>query len=346
MGNKHHKRRERGSDRIRKANSRHTKKRGRIKWWVERGIGVILFVLIFFVVFFLPDKRNGANESLTADPVNAERVVNVDSLILTAASMDHSAWVRDGQVYIAGPVLKNQEAIKDWQDIVQIAVSDAHIIGLSRSGRVYATGEQSGGQCQIDGLENVVYIAAGLSCSAAVMSDGSIRAFGLMDENWINGLRMEQNATRISMSPTNTVILHADGTVSGYGSVVDSGGDFSTWVNVTDVSAGGSFVLGLTRNGKVLFMGENNNGLAEIANLTDAKSVHAGTAHAIVVMKDGTARAAGRNNKGECNVDNWLNVVSAAAGYDHSLCIRQDGTVSAIGYNGNGQCDMVAGGAT
>ena len=259
---------------------------------------------------------------------------------LTAASLDHSAWFSDGTLYVSGEEMENIDGTKDWKNIVQIAISDSHVVGLDNRGNVYAAGSDKNSKCEINNLKGVKYIAAGLECSVAVMSEGTVEVFGVLPPEWIEGLRAEKNVKKVDLGDNHVLVLHEDGTVTAYGDNEYGQCDVSVWNHITDIAAGNTFSVAVTESGKVLFCGEDNGRKDTVLGWDKVKEITAGANHVVALRRDGTAVAVGENLQGQCNVQGWANVASVSAGFDHTVGILEDGTRLAIGYNKNGQCDV------
>ena len=259
-----------------------------------------------------------------------------------AVSQNHSAWLRDGRVYVAGTIEYDQQSVAAWQDIIQISASDSHLVALDKYGRVLAAGRNSSGQCRVHGMENVAFVAAGPECTICVMRDGSVQVYGLLDGDIRDGLVSAEKVSMVDIGKNHVVARHIDGTVSAFGSNSDGECEVSSWNDVVWVSAGDGFTVALTGSGTALFTGDNGYCQQQCTKWTDLSRLEAGRTYVVGVRSDGTMLAIGRNGMGQCELDGWSGVVSVAAGYDHTVAMRSDGTMLAAGYNGDGQCDVTA----
>ena len=267
-------------------------------------------------------------------------VVDVTDTILTSASMNHSAWVTDGKVELAGEPFEGQDAVADWSDIAQVSVSDSHVIALDHTGMVYAAGDNSSQQCDVAGQRGILYIEAGMKCSILVTGRGKIRLSGVVSESIRSGLMKERNVSRVDLSDTHAVVLHTDGTAAAYGNSEAGALEVSEWKDLTDICAGHDYTAGLTSDGKVLIAGEDTYGLKEAQNWEGIKQITAGASHIAGLREDGTVAACGKNRLGECEVSDWTGVLSVSAGYDHTIGLSAGNIPVAAGYNGNGQCGI------
>jgi alpha-tubulin suppressor-like RCC1 family protein len=259
---------------------------------------------------------------------------------LTAASVDHSAWIRNGTLSVAGEAYENQDEIKKWSNLVQVAISDDHIVALDAEGTVYAVGSNSSMQCEINGMTEVSYIEAGMNCSIAVMEEGTVQVFGIMEENWREELKAEENVSSISMGDNHIAVLHNDGHVTAYGNNESGQCEVKDWKDICQISVGYEFTVGLTKQGRVVFTGNDSYHQNVSVAWENISEIAAGSAYIVGKDKDGKVYAAGLNTQGECNVNAWNSMISIAAGYDHTIGLSKSGEVYAVGFNGSGQCDL------
>ena len=269
-----------------------------------------------------------------------EEIVSVTDVILTSASMNHSAWVVDGHVIIAGEPYEGQESTGDWSDIVQVSISEDHVAALNGDGLAYAAGDNASHQCDIDGQKGIVYVEAGMNCTIAVMGNGRAVLYGVAGEKIRNGLLKEKNISRVDISDTHVVILHRDGTAAAYGNTETGACDVSEWKDLVDIRAGHGFSVGLRSDGTMLFTGEDPHGLNEVTGWDGIQQISAGATHIAGIREDGTVIARGKNRQGECDLEDWKEIQSVAAGYDHTVGLTGENIPCAAGYNGSGQLDV------
>lgn len=266
--------------------------------------------------------------------------LEVTETIPAAASMDHSAWISDGQLHIAGEAYDSQEAVAGWKRLVQVAISDDHLVALDHTGQAYAIGSNNGRQCEIDGQQYITYIAAGLDCTAAVTVDGRIHVYGLLSDAIRQGLSEETNAWKVSVGDNHVLVLRRDGTVAAFGGNESGECDVRDWKNIKAVSAGHGYSVGVTTDGRVRFTGDDSYSQSTVTDWSHITAIAAGTGHIVGIKDDGSVVAIGRNTQGECEVEAWKDITAVAAGYDHTLGVDSAGRAAAVGYNGSGQCDV------
>ncbi|SHJ45249.1 RCC1 domain-containing protein [Pseudobutyrivibrio xylanivorans] len=165
---------------------------------------------------------------------NGDGQIDVDSwenIKLISAAWRHTAGVsEDNHIYITGYKAKKQEnelnnQLKGNYEIVKVATGggyekySGHTVVLTSDGRVFASGDNTYGQCNVEDWSDIVDIAAGDWHTVGVKADGTVVVTGDAGTNY-----------------------------SGKNS-------FDKWKDVIAVSAGRGYTLGLTVDGKVLTAG-------------------------------------------------------------------------------------------
>lgn len=264
----------------------------------------------------------GAASSGSGQPIMVVGLPVNDPVTTVAAGYVHSvALTRSGRVYAWGanrfgeggqnsativPLPSLVRGLPKGDPVVAIAAGAAHTLALTRSGHVYAWGDQGTGQMGVittgargvpvmvsDMLsgDGVGAVAAGSVDSFAASRGGTVYAWG---DNGFGQLG------RLDVGYLSSTPVMVEGLSRGDG--------------VTSLAAGDYFSLALTRSGHVYAWGRNDDG-----QLGDGNNVDAGTAVAL----DG--RLFGDR------------VVAVAAGGAHSLAVTANGHVYAWGKNDDGQ---------
>ena len=203
---------------------------------------------------------------------------------------------------------------------------------------------------RVSGLTEVVEIAAGGFHNCALLADHSVRCWGRSDAGQLgNGTTAGSDSCRmgdasppmqcwpnavsviglssviqISLGELHSCALHADGTVSCWGSNADG--------QLGDGTTTGSSTPKL------------------VPGVTSVSSISAGGSHTCVLFKDGAAKCWGANDHGQLGDGMMLNasappstptfsanVAALSAGPDDTFVVMTDGTVEACGMNGQGE---------
>jgi prepilin-type N-terminal cleavage/methylation domain-containing protein len=222
----------------------------------------------------------------------------------------------------------------------------SHSIGLRADGTVWTWGYNNYGQLgdgtitneskpiQVNGLNNIVAIAAGASHSLALKNDGTVWSWGRNGDG--------------QLGDGTTIEKHTPVQVSGIS-------------NVTAIAAGGYHSLAVKNDGTAWTWGTNGNGQlgdgtatlrtspVQVSGLSNVTAVSGGYDFSIALKNDGMVYAWGYNGYGELGdgtttqrntpvqVSGLGNTTAIAAGYVHSLALKNDGTVWAWGRNTYGQ---------
>lgn len=232
--------------------------------------------------------------------------------------------------------------------ISRIAADGAHAMALDLNGEVWTWGENGSGEIgdatttdrtspvKITSLgTGVKAIAAGRAHSMALMSDDTVRAWGLNDSG-----QLGDGTTTSSSTPVTS------GT-SGVTSFIAAGDDASMAVK----SDGTLYAWGENQYSVLGDAGTaDSSSPALISTLANVALVEIGGRHAVAVRTDGAVLAWGRNNAGQLGkgsavpfvtrpttVTSLSDVVAVGAGNEHSLYVKENGTVWASGSNENGQ---------
>jgi alpha-tubulin suppressor-like RCC1 family protein len=171
-------------------------------------------------------------------------------------------------------------------------------------------------------LSGVVAIAAVVSRSLALKSDGTVVAWG---DNWEGQSTVPSGLSgvvAIAAGGAHSLALKSDGTVVAWG---DSGSGQSTVPSglngVVAIAAGDNHSLALKSDGTVVAWGAYRPSTVP-DGLSGVVAISAGEAHSLALKSDGTVMAWGDNGDGQSTVPDGLTcVVAIAAGYAQSLAL-------------------------
>lgn len=109
--------------------------------------------------------------------------------------------------------------------------------------------------------------------------------------------------------------------------------DFSDWHDIDEIYNSNLFVLGRTKDGRVLHQGRTDHGIAAVNEWRDIIQISAHSGYALGLKADGTVVAAGDGSFGRTSVSDWKDIVMVAAGGSFAYGLKADGTVLATKYN-------------
>jgi alpha-tubulin suppressor-like RCC1 family protein len=189
---------------------------------------------------------------------------------------------------------------------------------------------------QVSGLGGVTAIAAGLSHSLAVKSDGTAWAWGFNAYGQLGNGTTTNSSTPVEVSSLTGVTAIAGG--SAHSLAAKSDGTAWAWGN----NFSGQLGNGTTTNSTTPL---------QVSGLTGVTAIAGGFAHSLAAKSDGTVWGWGYNHYGQLgngtNVNrttpvqasglSGVTAVASQAQANHSLALKSDGTVWAWGLNNYGQ---------
>ena len=231
--------------------------------------------------------------------------------------------------------------------IKAISVGGRHVLALRTNGTILAWGDDTSGQLgngaatanasaenpvTVKGLTGVVQVSAGSEHSLALLSNGTVMAWGDNSHGELGNGTTTTSAEPVAVTGLSGVKSVAAG--EGYSLAVLTNGTVVAWGN------GGNGQLG---DGKFA----DSHVPVAVKGLTGVSAVAAGGQHALALESDGTARAWGANDGGQLGdggqegssnvpvtVKGLAGAVAVSAGSSHSLALLSNGTVMAWGDNG------------
>lgn len=234
--------------------------------------------------------------------------VSIPAMPLVAAGWDYVAGLSsNGYVYAAGDNKAGQCNVQGWNNVIQIAAANVHTVGLLQNGRVLATGSNSHGETNVGGWYDIVQVSAGEYLTLGLKNNGTVVATGNNDYGQCN---------------------------------------VYNWYDIVQVEAGMEHAVGLRSNGTVVSTGRDKNGLQNVYGWSGVVQIDAGKYHTVGLTQNGTILATGKlTERGSYPYDQsgilrWSNIAQVAAGDYHTVGLRRDGTVVAEGWNKYGQCNV------
>lgn len=217
----------------------------------------------------------------------------------------------------------------------RIAAGDMHYVTVS-NGTAEAYGNNFYGQCNVNGVNNVIQAAAGSFHSVLLLADGTVAAVG--DNSYgqcdVSGWT---DIVAVAAGSFHTVGLRDDGTVVAAGWDAYGQRGVRSWANITAIAAGERHTVGLRRDGTVVAVGDSSGGQCDVSEWTDVTGIDCGAEHTVGMRKNGTLIAAGADDNGACAVESAADVIAFAAGREHTAWLSIDGSVNGCGSDAYGQ---------
>lgn len=213
-----------------------------------------------------------------------------------------------------------------------LCAGENHAAALLPDGSVSVYGDNSGGKCDTQGWQNMLYICCGDSYTLGLQANGTLRLAGALatDEDALL-LRHWRNVIFVASSPFLIAGLNTNAQVLISGLPYSERRKIGGWKGITSVDVGNCHVVGLRSDGMVLSAGDNQFNQCGVGAWCSIVSVAAGGYHTIACKDNGRVLATGNNSCGQCATDTWRDIISVKAGRDFSLGLKKDGTVLAAG---------------
>jgi alpha-tubulin suppressor-like RCC1 family protein len=247
------------------------------------------------------------------------------TFLFRGTATNHSAYIRDGDLYVFGHNHFGQLGLGDLVDRAQ--------------------------PTKVHGITEAKAVACGDSFTVVLLNDGTARAFGRNEHGQLGDGTTQnrtapvvvagvQNATAVSCGFNFAVFLLADGSIVGIGSNALGQLGNPTRVSVTNTTLV-TMIQPQTPEGQ------------DPATFKPRFVVCAGY-HTVVLLENGLAYACGDNSFGQLGIDpatsakstslslipNVSDVVSAECGHHHSFLVRLNGDVLGFGRNDQGQLGL------
>jgi alpha-tubulin suppressor-like RCC1 family protein len=231
--------------------------------------------------------------------------------------------------------------------VVATSAGGRHVLALRSDGTVLAWGDNTSGQLgngaaspnasaenpvTVKGLAGVTQVSAGDEHSLALLSNGTVMAWGSNSHGELGNGTTTSSAVPVAVTGLTGVKFVSAG--PGYSLAVFTGGRVMAWGN------GGNGQLGDGRYA-------DSHLPVAVGGLTGVSAVAAGGQHVLALRTDGTARAWGANDGGQLGnggppgssnvpvtVKGLTGAVAVSAGNGHSLALLSSGIVMAWGDNG------------
>jgi alpha-tubulin suppressor-like RCC1 family protein len=249
--------------------------------------------------------------------------------------------------------------MKDTKQYVACAVSNRHVIALTRDGQILSVGNNDFGQTQplrfvslfsdfddmieyrrqgrhrmaeqerlyqsrlTDAIRYKSRLICGKNIIAGINAEGRILCTAELPEaqSW-------SRVHSVACGNAHVLVLHENGTVSAGGNNLEGCADVAHWQGVKAISAGKYHSLGVTADGRVLFTGRNERGQGNVTEWKDIRQLAATDRYTVGVTYNGELCLTGSTPFVPSAVDSsWRSPISIAAAPTHLAALYEDGTV-------------------
>eukprot|EP00798_Chlamydomonas_sp_ICE-L_P008701 gene8701-biopygen15606 len=273
--------------------------------------------------------------------VYPQPLTNTESAYLfTGAAQDHSAYVRNGELFVYGR-------------------NDYGQLGLGHTSNTITV------PTKVPGINNASFVACGEGFTLCVRTDGTAISTGLNDNGQL-GIGCDANGQLGRGASSANVVINSN--------IVPMLMPDGRNVPARSISAGGYHSAVLLNNGSAYLCGKNDQGqcgasttlvpqansLGIIPSLSNVVDVACGHEHTLFTCYDGQVLGVGRNDRGQLGQGNKTSPVTSvvqvlagggagsknglsveiAAGFNHSALIKNDSTIFVFGANDKGQLGL------
>ena len=135
----------------------------------------------------------------------------------------------DGTVKAAGDNTDGQCNVEGWTDIVKVAAGFNHSVGLRADGTVVAVGQNTYGQCDVSDWQDIVDIAAYVDYTIGLKSDATLVVAGYLPKGYREDIRAWQGIKKV-IADWEVYAITDEGSI-----LSTSGEDLSAFTDVVQV---------------------------------------------------------------------------------------------------------------
>lgn len=229
--------------------------------------------------------------------------------------------------------------IEQISGVMQYSASERNAAILYMDGRVNVEGDNSYGQCNVQGLNETVFILCAPNCVYAVNKEGQVSIVGAVIDNKI---KKWKSIKTLACGSFHVLGLSNDGTVMIAGDMLDNNmiDTVSNWKNVKSIAAATDCGVALFKDGTVGFAGRKNDSRNEVESWKKIVSVSVDSSYVIGITEDGDVKLAGSCkaflDMGRSAAKDWKNVIAATCSRSGIAAITEEGALKVAGnFSGN-----------
>ena len=231
-------------------------------------------------------------------------------------------------------IFKDEDTVESITGVLQYSASERNSAILFENGNVTVEGDNSYGQCDTQGLKDIVYILCAPNCLYVVNKAGDVSIIGAV----IDGdIRKWKNIKALSCGSFHVLGLTKDGTVKIAGDMLDSNmtETVSGWKNVKSIVASTDCGVALFQDGTVGFAGRKDDPRNEVSSWKKIVAVSVDSSYVFGITEEGELKLAGSCkaflDMGRSAAKDWKNVIAVTCSRSGIAAIMEDGTLKIAG---------------
>jgi len=157
-------------------------------------------------------------------------------------------------------------------------------------------------------------------------ADGTVSALGNDGHNLVLDMPADRDIVQIAAGRNHAVFLHNDGTVTGCGNGKWGQLNVSGWKNVVKVVSGADFTVGLLADGTLVACGSNLSGQCEVSEYTRVLDIAACDQSLVILFRDGSVKMVGNVSFGLKRADQFTGIKRIRAAAACVIAETENGT--------------------
>lgn len=198
----------------------------------------------------------------------------------------------DGTVASYGLDKETENKIDDLKNIVDISVSNNHIIAINKKDKYYTFGTNEYGELDLGKMKDCKNLKTFENGTIAIDEDGYLVYAGEIVGR--SQFKQYKNCLDYDANENMTVVLRSDNTID-YSAREDKFAIATGWKDITKVCCGNNFIAGLLKNGTVVIACEDEEMLNAVKEWKKIISIDAGKDY--LIGYDGEEIFGAGNNK-------------------------------------------------
>ena len=183
-------------------------------------------------------------------------------VVAVAAGWRFSVGLRSDGTAIATERMAHA-GLHNWREVREITCGDWHVVARRSDGTACAAGSDTWGQCDVRDWTGLTGLAAGYLHTLGLTRNGRVHATG--HPAFWTGCERWTDIVAVAAGGYHSVGLTAAGTVVTAGSSELGQCAVSKWQDIVAVAAGGAHTVGLRADGSVVATGDDSHGQLQTA---------------------------------------------------------------------------------